>query len=151
MEERMATPQDAELILKLYELRREEVMRKARQFVLGPEFLPQGVEDVKAVLADPQKSAYFRQATSYWEMAAALVNHGALDAGLFFDTNGEYLAIWAKLGDLMPQLRESVFGPQAFRSLETLIRNQPNSEAYLERFRERYRQMAAARAAQKAD
>lgn len=144
----MATPKDAELILKLYELRRDDVMREARKFVLGPEFLPQSIDDIKAVLADPQKSAYFRQATSYWEMAAALVNHGALDAGLFFDTNGEYLAIWAKIGPLMPQLRETLFGPQAFKSLETLIQNQPNSQAYIERFTARYRQLAEPRAAQ---
>lgn len=144
----MATQKDAELILKLYELRREEVMREARKFVLGPDFLPQSVDDIKAVLADPQQSAYFRQVTSYWEMAAALVNHGAIDAALFFDTNGEYLAIWAKIGDLLPELRAGLFGPQAFKNLETLIRNQPNSEAYIGRFRERYRQMAAQRAAQ---
>jgi len=144
----MATPQDAELILRLYELRREDVMRRARNFVTSAEFLPQTVEDIKAVLANPEQSAYFRQMTSYWDMAAAMVNHGSINAELFYDTNGEYLAIWAKLGELMPQLREQIFGPQYMKNLEKLIQNQPNALPRIEMFKARYKKMAEARAQQ---
>lgn len=143
----MATAQDAELILKLYELRTEATMRKARNFVIM-EFFPQSIEDVKNLFADrehPELNALFRQATSYWDMAAAMVNHGSIDKDLFFDTNGEFLAIWAKLGDLIEDLRK-LFGPQYLVNLEKLVAAHPNGEARVQMMKERYKQMAAQRA-----
>ena len=142
----MATAQDAELILKLYELRTEETMRKARNFVIM-EFFPQSVEDVKVLFANreqPELNAYFRQATSYWDMAAAMVNHGSIDKDLFFDTNGEFLAIWAKLGDLISDLRK-LFGPQYLANLEKLVAAHPNGEERVNAMKERYKQMLAQR------
>lgn len=143
----MATAQDAELILKLYELRTEETMRKARNFVIM-EFFPQSIEDVKRLFANreqPEFNAYFRQATSYWDMAAAMVNHGSIDKDLFFDTNGEFLAIWAKFGDLIEELRK-LFGPQYLANLEKLVAAHPHGEARVQMMKERYKQMAAQRA-----
>jgi hypothetical protein len=146
----MATAEDAKLILQLYELRREEVMRKARSFVTGPEFLPTSAQEIMDMIwSDPQKSAYFRQASSYWEMAAALVNHGTIDASLFYDTNGEYLAIWAKISAFIPELRES-FGPQFMTNVEQLIANMPNGEMRLQMFKDRYKKMAEMRSAKQA-
>ncbi len=143
----MATAEDAKLILQLYELRREETMRKARAFVFSPEFMPTSAKDLMdMVMTDPEKSAYFRQASSYWEMAAALVNHGTIDAALFYDTNGEYLGVWAKIGDLMPELRE-IFGPQYMKNLEQLIASQPDGTRRIQMFRERYKKIAEMRAA----
>lgn len=144
----MATVEDAKLILQLYELRREETMRKARAFIFSPDFMPASAKDLMdMVMTDPQKSAYFRQASSYWDMAAALVNHGTIDSALFYDTNGEYLAVWAKIGDLIPDLRE-IFGPQYMKNLEQLITNQPNSALRIQLFKERYKKIAEMRAAQ---
>ncbi|MBS1811999.1 MAG: hypothetical protein JST84_27805 [Acidobacteria bacterium] len=144
----MATVDDAKLILQLYELRREETMRKARAFIFSPDFMPASAKDLMdMVMTDPQKSAYFRQASSYWDMAAALVNHGTIDSALFYDTNGEYLAVWAKIGDLIPDLRE-IFGPQYMKNLEQLITNQPNSALRIQMFKERYKKIAEMRAAQ---
>lgn len=146
----MATADDAKLILELYELRREETMRQARAFVTGPDFMPASTKDLMdIVMTDPQKSAYFRQASSYWEMAAALVNHGSIDSGLFYDTNGEYLAVWAKIGDFVPELR-AIFGPQYMKNLEQLIANQPDGAMRLQLFKERYKKIAELRAAQPA-
>ena len=145
----MATPHDAELILKLYELRREEVMRKARAFVIS-EFFPESFDDIKALWSDrehPERSAYFRQVVTFWDMAAALVNHGSLDAGLFFDANSEHLGVWTKIAPFIPQLRE-VFGPAYLKSLETLIQHQPEAEKRMAIFRERFKQLAAMRTAQ---
>ena len=143
----MATAEDAKLILQLYELRREEVMRKARAFFFSPEFMPTSAEEIRAtVLSDPQKSAYFRQASSYWDMAAALVNHGTIDPALFFDTNGEYIAIWAKIGDFVPALRE-LFGPQYLHNLEKLVNATPNGSARIELFQARFKQIAEMRSA----
>lgn len=144
----MATAEDAKLILQLYELRREDAMRKARAFFFSPDFMPTSAKDLMdMVMTDPQKSAYFRQASSYWDMAAALVNHGTIDSALFYDTNGEYLGVWAKIGDLVPELRE-IFGPQYLKNLEQLIANQPDGARRIEMFKERYKKIAALRAAQ---
>jgi hypothetical protein len=93
----MATAADAELILRLYELRREEVLRKARRFLVF-EFNPKTLEELRAVSRDT-KSEYnpmWRQAMSFWEMAASLVLRGALDADLFLDSNFEGILIYAK-------------------------------------------------------
>jgi hypothetical protein len=143
----MATPQDADLIIKLYDLRREKTMRKARSFFIA-EFFPQGVDDVKALFADhkhPEYNAYFRQMTSYWEMAAAMVNHGSIDRDLFFDSNGEFFTVWAKLGDFIAELR-GAFGPHFLVNLEKLIATHPNREDRLRMMKERFRGMAAQRA-----
>ncbi|MBL8166748.1 MAG: hypothetical protein JNJ50_01250 [Acidobacteria bacterium] len=145
----MATAQDAELIIKLYDLRRDETMRKARNFVFL-EFFPQSADDVKALFGDPalaQQNAYFRQATSYWDMVAAMVNHGAIDKDLFFDTNGEFFAVWAKIGDFVPELRH-FFGPQYLVNLEKLIALHPNGAQRLELMKKRFKAMAEQRAKQ---
>ena len=107
MERMMATPQDAEIILKLYELRTEAVMRKARAWMLS-EFWPQTAEEFFAVadnLGD-EHNAWLRQVISYWEMAAALVLHGAVSAELFVDANGEGFFFLAKFAPLLPAIRE---------------------------------------------
>ena len=142
----MATATDAELILKLYELRTEETLRKARQFVIM-EFFPTNAADVQALFANrnqPEFNAYFRQATSYWDMAAAMVNHGTIDRELFFDTNGEFFAIWAKVGPMIEDLRQ-FFGPQYLTSLEKLVKSHPNSEVRVNVMKERFKKMAEQR------
>ncbi len=146
----MATAEDAKLILQLYEMRREEVMRKARGFMTGPEFMPTSAAEIKTmVMSNPEQSAWYRQATSYWDMAAALVNHGTIDANLFFDTNGEFLAVWAKIGDFVPELREGVFGQHYLKNLESLVKAHPNGAARVAIMKERFKKMAEMRAAQK--
>lgn len=143
----MATPQDADLIIKLYDLRREKTMRKARYFFVY-EFHPQGADDVKALFADrkhPEYNAYYRQMTSYWDMAAAMVNHGAIDRDLFFDTNGEFFAVWAKVGDFIEDLR-GFFGPQYLVNLERMIATHPNGEQRIQMMKERFKGMVAQRA-----
>ena len=97
MESQMATHNDADIILKLYDLRREAVLRKARNWMTF-EFNPKTVEEFLAVVSGPntQENAYFRQVISYWEMAASLVIHGAVKSDLFIDSNGEGIYIFAK-------------------------------------------------------
>jgi hypothetical protein len=143
----MATAQDAELILKLYELRTEETMRKARNFVIM-EFFPTGIADVQTLFANreqPELNAYFRQATTYWEMAAAMVNRGAIDRDLFFDTNGEFFAIWAKISDFIEDLRK-LFGVQYLVNLEKLVQSHPNGAERVKLMKERFAKMAEQRA-----
>jgi hypothetical protein len=144
----MATPQDADLIIKLYELRRDETMRKARNY-FAFEFFPKSVDDVKEILTNvqgyPEQNAYFRQVISYWEMAAAMVNHGSIDQALFFDTNGEFFGVWAKIGDFIEDLRAS-FGPQFLVNLEKLVAAAPDGAKRVQAMKERFNAMAAQRA-----
>lgn len=107
MERMLATPADAEIILKLYELRTEPVMRQARAWITG-EFWPGTAEEFFAVAAnsaDPH-NCQFRQVTSYWEMAAAMVLHGAVSADLFVDCNGEGFFLLAKFAHILEPIRE---------------------------------------------
>jgi hypothetical protein len=111
MERTLATPADAEIILKLYELRTETVLRQARAWI-GGEFWPNTAEEFFAVASNPADphNAFFRQATSYWEMAAALVLHGAVSPDLFVDCNAEGFFLLAKFSHLLPAIRERIPG-----------------------------------------
>ena len=107
MERMLATPADAEIILRLYELRTEAVMRQARAWMTG-EFWPATAEEYFAVAANPADphNAWLRQVLSYWEMAAAMVVHGAVSAELFVDCNGEGFFLLAKFAPLLDAIRE---------------------------------------------
>jgi hypothetical protein len=107
MERMLATPADAEIILKLYTLRTEAVMRQARAWVTG-EFWPTTVEEFLAVLENPgdPHNAFLRQVLTYWEMAAAMVLHGAVSAELFVDCNGEGFFLLAKFAPILEAVRE---------------------------------------------
>jgi hypothetical protein len=107
MERMLATPADAEIILKLYELRTESVMRQARAWMTG-EFWPATAEDYFAVASNPADphNPFLRQVLTYWEMAAAMVLHGAVSAELFVDSNAEGFFLLAKLSHILPAIRE---------------------------------------------
>jgi hypothetical protein len=108
MERMLATPADAEIILKLYQLRTEALMRQARAWVMG-EFWPKTIEEFNAVAENPADphNAFFRQVVSYWEMAAAMVLHGAVSAELFVDSNGEGFFLLGKFEPILEAIRES--------------------------------------------
>lgn len=93
----MASTADGQIVLELYKLRQETSLRAARRF-MAFEFWPKDLEELRAVSRAPgsDKNVYWRQAMSYWEMAASLVLRGALDPDLFFDSNGEGLFLYAK-------------------------------------------------------
>jgi hypothetical protein len=107
MERMLATPADAEIILRLYELRTEALMRQARAWITG-EWWPATVEEFFAVAGNPKDphNAWFRQVTTYWEMAAAMVLHGAVSAELFVDCNTEGFFLLAKFSPILEAIRE---------------------------------------------
>ena len=107
MERTLATPADAEIILKLYELRTESVMRQARAWMAG-EWWPETVEDFFAVVSNPADphNAWYRQVITYWEMAAAMVLHGAVSSDLFVDCNAEGFFLLAKFAHILDGIRE---------------------------------------------
>jgi hypothetical protein len=137
--------ESADLILNLYNLRREKVMRKARDWYMK-EFHPRSAQDVVSVLRG-EHSAYFRMVTSYWEMAASFVNNGAIDWKMFMDANpGEPVNVFVKLYPHLEELR-SMFASkyddtEAFQHLEQVVMKLPHAKEQLE---ERVEQFAEAR------
>jgi len=131
MERMLATPADAEIVLKLYELRREEVMRKARAWVIG-EFWPATAEDYFAVAMNPADphNAYVRQVITYWEMAAAMVLHGAVSAELFVDCNAEGFLLLAKFAPILDAVRER--NPMFMAKTADLVKRFPAAAARYE-------------------
>lgn len=145
----MSKQAEADLILKLYELRREPVMREARSWFFT--FNPKTIDDFTEVLTS-DKSGYYRMVTSYWDMAASLVNNGAIDAKMFHDANGEHVFVYAKVEPFLEELR-ATGNPESLVHLEKLVNEMPNGEARLKFVRERVQkliEMAQMRAAAQA-
>jgi hypothetical protein len=134
----------AELIMKLYDLRREEVMRQARNWFFS--FNPESIEDIQRA-GMGEHSAYYRMVTSYWDMACSFVNHGAIDPEMFADANGEQVVVYAKLQPFLEQLRATV-SPVYMQHLEKQVMSMPNIEERMARMREMMKRMAQARAAE---
>jgi hypothetical protein len=136
----MSKQAEAELILKLYDLRREAVMRQARTWFFM-EFNPESAADVKKTLFS-EHSAYLRMVTSYWDMAAALVHHDAISLELFTDTNGEYLTVFSKLEPMLGEVR-AIFGVQFMANLEKLVDATPNGRERTAMVRKRMKEIQA--------
>jgi hypothetical protein len=133
----------AELILKLYDLRRESVMREARNWFFT--FNPESIEDIQRA-GMGEHSAHYRMVTSYWDMACSFVNHGAIDAEMFNDANGEHVVVFAKIQPFLEQLRATV-SPVYMQHLEKAVMAMPNIEERITRTREMIRRISQARAA----
>ena len=112
---------DANLILRLYELRREEKLREARRW-FAAEFRPQTFDDIKAVLMpDHPGNTAFRMVISYWDMAASFAVRGPLNAELLLESAGELIGVWALVEPFIADLRELVKLPEFLRNLEAII------------------------------
>ncbi len=121
----------AELILKLYELRREPVMRSARSYI-GGEFLPRSLEDLVAIVsAGDQHTAYVLQVYGYWDMVAAMVFHGALDESLVYNTCPEMYFQFAKIQPYLEGLRSKIGLPEMFHSVQKLVEGSEKGRARL--------------------
>lgn len=105
----MPTHADAELILKLYDLRREPEMRKARKFMMET-FWPQSADEVLKIIQafGSQENAWFRQVLGYWEMVASFINRNILDGELLLDGNGELWFIYTKFKPMLPDIRKAL-------------------------------------------
>ncbi|MGH9444165.1 MAG: DUF4760 domain-containing protein [Terriglobia bacterium] len=109
---------DAELLLRLYELRREERLRRARDWFMR-EFQADPPEELlKRYPLGSDENTSFRMTVSYWEMAASLLNHGLINEGLFFENTMELLVVWIKLKPVAVFSREQSKNPHAFKNLE---------------------------------
>jgi hypothetical protein len=137
---RKATTTDAELILKIYDLRREPEMRKARNW-WGNEFWPQSADDIIRIATSfgSPENAWLRQVAGYWDMVASLVMHGALNEELFLEpgNSGELFFIFAKIQPYVQEFREKMNSPEAFANIERLAMKTEQTRERLSRMKER--------------
>ena len=143
----MSKQDEAGLILKLYELRREDTMRKARDWYFR-DFNPQSMADFTEAMFG-EHSAHLRMVVSYWDMAAALVNDGAIRLDLFTSTNGEHVGVFSKIEPLLGEIRNA-FAPQFAVNLEKLIDATPDGRNQAPKARERMKAIRAQIAAKQA-
>ena len=131
-----ATAHDAGLILKLYDLRREAELRKARNFMLV-EFWPQNADDVIQVASSfpSQENAWFRQVGGYWDMAASFVLHGAVNEELFVQpgSSGEMFFIFAKIHPFLKEVRAKMNNPELMANIEKVATGSKTARKRLER------------------
>ena len=124
--------QDALVIIKLYELRSEALMREARHWFFS-EFAPKSGKEIVALLLSGEKqSAFYRMVASHWEVAASLVNNGGIDEKLVLEANSEHVVVFAKLQPFLAEIRELIGEPDYLAHLEQLAMKIPNIERKLE-------------------
>lgn len=117
---RTATYDDVNLLLRLYDMRREERMRKARQWFAGSFFCTSLEEFHKACPPGSEENASYRQVTSYWDMVASFIVSGVLNPELFFESNRELLLVYFRVERFLPALREANKDPFTLKNLETV-------------------------------
>jgi hypothetical protein len=136
----------AGLLLKLYELRTEPALRQARSW-FAFEFHPSSTRDVLATWLGPgYASAPYRMVTTYWDMAASLVVHGAISAEMFNAANTEHIALYAKLRPFLAEIRATTKYPDYLSNVERVVSALPDTEeriAIFERYLGRQRVLAS--------
>ncbi len=138
--------QAAAVLLKLYELRTEPALRQARAW-FAFEFHPTSARDVLHTWLGPgHESAPYRMVTTYWDMAASLVNQGAIPAEMFNEANTEHIALFAKLRPFLAEVRSATGYPDYLANIERVVGMLPQPEervALFERYMARQRALAA--------
>ena len=139
-----ATAEDAKIVMRLYDLRREAEMRKARAWYAG--WWPRSADDVLKVMqaAGTQENAWFRQVNGYWDMAASFVLHGVVNESLFFDSGGELWFVLAKLRPFLNEVRQKANLPQGFTRVEKVATRTKDGRERLQVFSKRAETMRAA-------
>ncbi len=139
----MSKAESAELILKLYDLRREPTMREARTWMMT--FFPESTQDIMQAMISAETSAYYRMVVTYWDMAASFVNHGAIDEEMFNDAHGEHIMAFSRIEPFLEEFRQTVGNPTYLSNLEKLIVKSPEDRETLKQSREKMKQWVDAR------
>jgi len=135
---------DAELVLRLYELRRETTMREARRYLVA-EFWPSSREELLAITqTDHPQNAAFRQVASYWEMAYGMARHGIVNPDYLAENAGEGLYLLAKVYPWLAEYRAAAY-PRGFRNAEWIATQCDEGKAIFAAFQERVAKRLAAR------
>ena len=134
------TASDADLILKLYDLRRETELRKARNWWLT-QFWPESTDEILKISSalGSQENNWLRQVGGYWEMAASLALRGAVNQELFLEPSfsGEMFFFFGKIHPFLNELREKMQNPRIFGNVEKLILSSEEAQQTLKATEER--------------
>jgi hypothetical protein len=135
---------DAELAIRVYELRREPVMRDSRA-AINQKFWPKTFEDVAAIVkGDHPLNPAYRQVGSYWEMVYGFAKHGIVHSDFWLESNGEGLFVFAKVAPFLEQIRKE-FNPTAYRNAEWISREAAEGPRIFGMFSERVKKTLASR------
>lgn len=145
----MSKETSADLIMKLYDLRREDKMREARKWIIS--FFPESVDDIMKTMIDESTSAKYRMVTTYWDMAASFVNQGAIDEEMFMASAGEIWVVYSKIHPFIEGVREALGNPNAMSQVDKLLMRQPNAAETLAARREQMKRWMEARIAMAKD
>ena len=133
---------DADIVLKLYDLRREAVMRESRHTLVA-KFWPKSYEDFLAITKpDHAMNAAFRQVSTYWEMAYSFAKHGIVNPDFLAENAGEGLFFFAKIFPYVGQYRKEV-APTAFQNVEWISQNCETGRMRLALLRARVEKLSA--------
>jgi hypothetical protein len=144
----MPTPfESATLNLKLFELRREPVLREAREWFLR-DFNPESLEELIALVSGERNSSV-RMVIGYWDFAASLVTTGAIDAEAFLAAHSEIIGAFSKIYPFLAEGRRVSGEPDFCKHMESVVLAAPDAEAVLARRRAAILAAAKARRAQK--
>ena len=137
---------DAEIVMRLYDLRREPVMRESRDTLMVG-FWPRSYEEVLAITRrEHELNRAFRQVATFWEMAYGMVKHGIVNAEYFLESSGEGFFLFAKIQPYLDQYRRDV-NALAFVNAEWVARECPPGRALFANIEARVKKLAEARAA----
>ena len=138
----------AELIVRLYEIRRDTGLRTARDYV-GGEFKPKSVDEFVSLVKDGGKqSGHVLQVYGYWDMVSAFALHGALDPGLLYDVGQEMYFQWAKIAPFLAEFREKMGLPEWMRNIERVVDGSAEGRSRLQTMRRNLEEMARLRGAE---
>lgn len=127
---------DAKLILKFYELRREPVMRESRDAMIQ-DFWPKDLDEAMAIVRpDHPQNRAFRQVVTYWEMVFGMAKYGIVDTDFLLESNGEGMFVYAKFEPYIEQMREQ-WNPGAFAKAEWVAKSGELADKILSNFRKR--------------
>lgn len=135
---------DADLVLKLYDLRRETVMRESRNAING-KFWPRNAAEAAAVTAnDHPLNVAFRQTSGYWEMVYGMARHGIIHADFLVENNGEGLFLYARVEPYLAAIRQAG-SPRAFHNAEWIVANCATAQTLMEGYRARIKRVLETR------
>jgi hypothetical protein len=135
---------DADLVLKIYDLRRESVMRESR-LAINTKFWPRNAEEAVAVTASEHPlNVAFRQTSGYWEMVYGMARHGIIHPDFLVENNGEGLLLFARVEPYLEALRQAT-SPRLFRNAEWVAANSGAGQAVMESYRARIKRMLESR------
>jgi hypothetical protein len=135
---------DADLILKIYDLRREPVMRESRS-AINSKFWPRSAEEAIAITAnDHPLNVAFRQTSGYWEMVYGMARHGIIHADFLVENNGEGLFLFARVEPYLTDFRQAG-SPRSFRNAEWVATSCASGKTLMESYRARIKRVLETR------